>query len=239
MEYRKNKKKLLLVCDESVDFADVKHHFSREDYFVYHAASGKEALEFSTSVCPDLIVIAGTLHDMDADKVIKEIRTWSVCPIVVMVYNYVASEQVKLLYAGADDYITSTAEEQVINARLYAVMRRSVATGAYKPYKAKQLEINFEKRKILVNGTEIHVSPVEYKILECLAENSGNVVTYQMLLNKIWGPYVGNDSKILRVNMANIRKKIEPKQAEPEYIFTVTRVGYRMIENENAVEVYN
>lgn len=233
MEYRKNKIKLLMVYDDLTDFDGVRRYFSNNDYIIYRASCGREALALSTSMCPDVIVMASRLRDMDSDRIVKKLRSWSDCTVIVMSNAYSVSEEVKLIYAGADDYISISQEEQVINARIYAALRRSLSSGAYKPYRAKQLEIDFNKRQIMFEGHEVHVSPVEYKILECLASNSGNVVTYQMLLNKIWGPYMENDSKILRVNMANIRKKIEPKATAPEYIFTVTRVGYRMLENEN------
>lgn len=233
MEYRKNKMKLLFAYDDLVDFSDLKQYFANEKYHIYKALCGKEVLEQSASVCPDIIVMASKFKDIEGDRIIKKIRSWSDCPIVVMTNSYSVSEEVKLTYAGADSYISVSEDEQIISSRIFAVVRR-LSSGAYKPYRAKHLEIDFNKRKIMFRGREIHMSPVEYKILECLASNSGNVVTYQMLLNKIWGPYMENDSKILRVNMANIRKKIEPKSTEPEYILTVTRVGYRMLENENS-----
>lgn len=237
MKYRKNKIKLLMVYDDLTDFDEVRRYFSLADYFIYKASCGNEALELSASVCPDIIVMSSRLKDADCGKIIQRIRCWSDCPIVVMADACSVSEEVKLIYAGADDYIAISQEEQVIRARIYALLRRDLSTVAYKPYRAKQLEIDFNKRQIMFEGHEIHMSPVEYKILECLASNSGNVVTYKMLLNKIWGPYMENDSKILRVNMANIRKKIETKATSPEYIFTVTRVGYRMIENENNLNI--
>lgn len=233
MEYRKNKIKLLLACNDNTDCANIKNLFSRDNYYLHKAACGKEIIELGASLCPELIVIAGSFSDMSTDQILTSLRSWSNSLIIIMEKEYSSSSQVKCLYAGADDYMTINEEEQIINARIHALMRRAINSSAYKPYRAKQLVIDFEKRKILFNGNEVHMSPVEYKILECLAADSGSVVTYQQLINKIWGPYMENDSKILRVNMANIRKKIEPKHDEPEYIFTVSRVGYRMLENEN------
>ena len=99
-------------------------------------------------------------------------------------------------------------------------------------YEAGNLKVDFTKRQVLLGGTEVHFSPVEYRIIESLALNSGTVVTYQMLLEKIWGPYAEQNSRILRVNMTNIRKKIESSPLEPEYITTIPRVGYRMLESQ-------
>lgn len=101
-------------------------------------------------------------------------------------------------------------------------------------YQAGDLKIDFSRRQVSLAGEEIHFSPVEYRILECLALNSGTVVTYQMLLEKIWGPYASSGSRILRVNMTNIRKKIEKIPMDPTYITTIPRVGYRMLESQTA-----
>ena len=117
-------------------------------------------------------------------------------------------------------------------ARIFSALRRRISAGAHTYYEAGNLKVDFTKRQVLLGGTEVHFSPVEYRIIESLALNSGTVVTYQMLLEKIWGPYAEQNSRILRVNMTNIRKKIESSPLEPEYITTVPRVGYRMLESQ-------
>jgi len=96
------------------------------------------------------------------------------------------------------------------------------------------LEINFEKRLIYLKGEQIHLTQIEYQLLTLLAENSGKVLTYNQIMSAIWGPYVDNNNQILRVNMANIRRKIETNPAQPQYVFTEIGIGYRMLENENA-----
>ena len=101
-----------------------------------------------------------------------------------------------------------------------------------KEYRAKDLRVDFDKRRITLDGNEVHLTRVEYKIVSILAQNSGRVITYDALINEIWGPYAGDNNRILRVNMANIRRKLEKNPAEPEYIFTELGVGYRMLEDE-------
>ena len=101
-----------------------------------------------------------------------------------------------------------------------------------KPYHAKDLTIDFLKRKIILRDEELHLTPIEYKIVAYLAQNSGKVMTYSTIMNSVWGPYAESDNKILRVNMANIRRKLELNPAEPAYIFTEVGVGYRMLEDD-------
>ena len=122
--------------------------------------------------------------------------------------------------------------EQELAARIYTALRRRIPGGQGSFYQAGDLKIDFSRRQVSLAGEEIHFSPVEYRILECLALNSGTVVTYQMLLEKIWGPYASSGSRILRVNMTNIRKKIEKIPMDPTYITTIPRVGYRMLESQ-------
>ena len=102
-----------------------------------------------------------------------------------------------------------------------------------RPYSARGLVVDFGKRLVTVEGKEIHLTRVEYKIVSMLAQNSGKVITYSSLIEQVWGPYADDNNRILRVNMANIRRKIEKNPGEPEYIFTEPGVGYRMIEDEN------
>jgi two-component system KDP operon response regulator KdpE len=125
--------------------------------------------------------------------------------------------------------------EKELAARIFSALRRRISTGAHTYYEAGNLKVDFTKRQVLLGGMEIHFSPVEYRIIESLALNAGTVVTYQMLLEKIWGPYAEQNSRILRVNMTNIRKKIERSPLEPEYITTIPRVGYRMLESQTSV----
>ena len=102
-----------------------------------------------------------------------------------------------------------------------------------RPYRCGEMILDFSKRLLTIDGKEVHLTPIEYKIVACLAQNSGKVITYSSLLSSVWGPYADGDNKILRVNMANIRRKIEKDPAQPKYIFTEVGVGYRMAEDED------
>jgi two-component system KDP operon response regulator KdpE len=158
-------------------------------------------------------------------------------PIIVISARIQEKEKVEALDAGADDYITKPFGTSELLARIRTALRHSnkIATQDHittRPYRAKDLKVDFEKRRTTLKGEEIHLTRVEYKIVSYLAKNSGKVITYDALINEIWGPYAGDNNRILRFNMANIRRKIEKNPGEPEYIFTELGVGYRMIEDE-------
>ena len=146
-------------------------------------------------------------------------------------------DKVHALDAGADDYLTKPFGIPELLARIRTSLRHSNKINGSNglpphPYRAKGLEIDFLKRSIAVNGQAIHLTPIEYKIVAFLAQNSGKVMTYSAVMNNVWGPYSESDNKILRVNRANIRRKLERNPAQPVYIFTEVGVGYRMADDE-------
>lgn len=225
--------KILLIDEDESIFYLLRRMAQGENYRVYVAKSGKQGMEMSTSFCPDLILMDIQLCDVDGITLIDQLREWTDCPIIVLSGQNSYADKVEALYAGADDYIVKPFHEQELKARIYAALRRRIQNGQGTCYQAEGLKIDFSKRQVTVAGRDVHFSPVEYRILECLALNSGTVVTYQMLLEKIWGPYANSGSRILRVNMTNIRKKIEKVPMKPTYITTIPRVGYRMLESQN------
>ena len=212
--------KILLIDEDESIFYLIRRVLLRENYRLYTSTSGRSGMEMSTSICPDLILMDTQLSDMDGIGLIQWFREWTDCPILVVSGQTGYMDKVNALYAGADDYIVKPFHEQELAARIYTALRRRIPGGQGSFYQAGDLKIHF--------------SPVEYRILECLALNSGTVVTYQMLLEKIWGPYASSGSRILRVNMTNIRKKIEKIPMDPTYITTIPRVGYRMLESQTA-----
>lgn len=223
---------LLIDGDESSSYL-VRRMLQRENYRIYYAKSGKQGMEMSTGFCPDLILMDTRLCDMDGIELIEQLREWTDCPLIVISEKSSSVDKAQALYAGADDCVGKPFHEQELKARIFAALRRRIPNGAGALYQAQGLKIDFSRRQVTVSGEDVHFSPVEYRILECLAINSGTVVTYQMLQEKIWGPYADSGSRILRVNMTNIRKKIEKTPMEPSYIITIPRVGYRMLESQS------
>lgn len=228
---------VLIVEDEKSISDFIFKILSSHDYRVKCASTGKEALSLASSLCPDIILLDMGLPDIDGMEVIQKIRLWSGCPIIVISARTQEDDKVHALDAGADDYLTKPFGTSELLARIRTSLRHSNKSNSENglpqhPYRAKGLEIDFFKRNITVNGQSIHLTPIEYKIVAFLAQNSGKVMTYSAVMNNVWGPYAESDNKILRVNMANIRRKLERNPAQPVYIFTEVGVGYRMAEDE-------
>ena len=209
----------------------------RQDYRVLYADNGQQGLEIIRSQCPDIILLDLGLPDMNGSEIIRDARTWTSTPIIVISARTAEHEKVTALDLGADDYITKPFGTSELLARIRASLRhsnrlRTDSTHYLRPYRHGKMILDFSKRLLTINGQDIHLTPIEYKIVAYLAQNSGKVITYATLLSNVWGPYADSDNKILRVNMANIRRKIEDDPAQPKYIFTEVGVGYRMAEDE-------
>ena len=229
----------VLVIEDEKSICDfIAKTLNASDYKAVTAGSGKEGLAILTSALPDLVLLDLGLPDMDGIDIIKQTREWSSLPIIVISARVQEREKVAALDAGADDYITKPFGTDKLLARIRTAIRHSNKivddkVNSTRPYSARGLVVDFGKRLVTVEGKEIHLTRVEYKIVSMLAQNSGKVITYSSLIEQVWGPYADDNNRILRVNMANIRRKIEKNPGEPEYIFTELGVGYRMIEDEN------
>lgn len=198
--------------------------------------TGEQGVQCAESYCPDVILLDLGLPDIDGMKVLEEIRQWTVTPIIIISARNNEEEKVRALDSGADDYITKPFGNQEMLARIRTALRHrrqpmESSTGV-PAYKAGDLKIDFDKRRVFLAGKEIRLTQIEYKLVSMLAENAGRVITYEAIIRDIWGPHADTNNQILRVNMANIRRKIEENPAVPQYIFTEVGVGYRMLENE-------
>lgn len=232
-----HKLSILLVEDEKNICDFISTSLSAQDYRISTAHTGKEALPIITSQCPDLILLDLGLPDMDGMEIIRQVRTWSSVPIIVLSARTQEQEKVRALDLGADDYLTKPIGTSELLARIRTALRHSnrlnTDSPLYKrPFHAKGLTIDFEKHLVSVDGKDVHLTQIEFKIISLLAQNSGRVMTYDTIISNIWGPYTDDDNSILRVNMAHIRRKLEQNPAEPQYVFTEIGIGYRMIEDE-------
>ena len=232
-------KNILIIEDEKKIRRYLQLELEHEKYSVDTAQDGEEGIEKFKNNFYDIILLDLGLPDMDGLDVISSVRSWSLCPIIVLSARTTDNDKVSSLDLGADDYITKPFSTNELLARIRTSLRHSnrVVTNdsvSEKPYAALGLKIDFMKRIITRDGEPIHLTPVEYKIVAYIAKNSGKVITYSSILKNVWGPNMDeNDNKILRVNMANIRRKIEPNPAEPTYILTELGVGYRMLEDSS------
>lgn len=232
-----HKLSIVLVEDEKNICDVISISLSAQDYRISTAHTGKEALPIITSQCPDLILLDLGLPDMDGMEIIRQVRTWSSVPIIVLSARTQEQEKVRALDLGADDYLTKPIGTSELLARIRTALRHSnrlnTDSPLYKrPFHARGLTIDFEKHLVSVDGKDVHLTQIEFKIISLLAQNSGRVMTYDTIISNIWGPYADDDNSILRVNMAHIRRKLEQNPAEPQYVFTEIGIGYRMIEDE-------
>ena len=229
----------ILVIEDEKSICDfITKTLNAQNYKTTSAHTGKDGLAILTSALPDLVLLDLGLPDMDGLDIIQQTRRWSSLPIIVISARTQEREKVAALDAGADDYITKPFGTDELLARIRTAIRHSnkIMTDSMnnnRPYSAKGLTVDFDKRLVTVDGNEIHLTRVEYKIVSMLAKNSGKVITYSSLIDQVWGPYADDNNRILRVNMANIRRKLEKNPGEPVYIFTELGIGYIMIEDEN------
>lgn len=229
----KNKATILIVEDEAAISNFITAVLNSNDYAVIRSNNGKEAISSTAGFSPDLILLDLGLPDIDGLEVLKQIRQWSDVPIIVVSARTNEKEKVEALDLGADDYITKPFGTSELLARVRTAIRHNMTANHQLIAESKvtigEFQIDFSKRYVAVDQKEIHLTPIEYKIVQLLAKNQGKVLTLDYLSKEIWGPYTF-ENNALRVNMANIRRKIEKNPAEPHYILTEVGVGYRMKE---------
>jgi len=231
-------KPLVLIIEDEVAISSfINAILISNDYKVIHAKSGKEGLSMAMSYSPDIILLDLGLPDMDGIEVLKSIRLWSNIPVLVVTARGHEREKVEAFDIGADDYIVKPFGTSELLARIRTALRHSAQTLGKltentQKLKVGELEIDYNKRFVYINEKNVHLTPLEYKILVLLSKNLGKVLTHDYIIKEVWGLYAG-DSHTLRVNMANIRRKIEVNPGEPKYILTEMGVGYRMVEELN------
>jgi len=186
----------------------------------------------AASHMPDLILLDLGLPDIDGVEILKQFRAWSEIPIIIVSARGHEREKVEALDLGADDYVTKPFGTHELLARIRTALRHSKKADAGPPvsvFSIGDLRLDYERRTVSLTDKEIHLTPIEYKILVLLSRHAGRVLTHDFIIRQVWGPYA-NENQTLRVNMANIRRKLERNPAAPRYIITEVGVGYRMAE---------
>ena len=228
----------ILICDDEKEILElIELYLGKEGYSVVKASDGQEAIEkVKNDTNFDLAIVDIMMPRVDGYKVIKEIRKLYNIPIIMLSAKNQDSDKILGLDLGADDYITKPFGTAELLARLRTALRHSQTThlssSTIHTFRNNELKMDFNRRLIMIKDEEIHLTQVEYKIVSLLAKNAGKVMTYDAIITNIWGPYADTNNRILRVNMANIRRKMETNPAEPKYIFTEIGIGYRMIEED-------
>lgn len=230
------REKILVVEDEKSIAHFISTVLNNNGYEAMRARTGREALAMVSSHCPDLIILDLGLPDMDGMELLKNIRSWSGLPIVVVSARSHERDKVAALDAGADDYLTKPFGTAELLARVRTAIRHTRTVSGNSEialqgtYSVGDLVVDFNKHQALVRGENVKLTLSEFRIVSLLAKHAGKVLTYDFIMKELWGPRAGGDNQILRVNMANIRRKIEDNPAEPKYLFTEVGVGYRIAE---------
>ena len=230
-----NKYYVLVVEDEKNIRNFMQTILTSNGYAVLTARTGEEALMMVSSHCPDLVLLDLGLPDLDGQIFIQKVRSWSPVPILVVSARTHERDKVTSLDLGADDYITKPFGTSELLARVRAALRHAAQHSAGQraaAYACGGLLVDWERRRVILDGQDVHLTQNEYKIVTLLAQNAGKVLTYDQIIRHVWGPNIAGDNRILRVNMANIRRKLEKKPAEPQYLFTEIGVGYRVAEGD-------
>ena len=232
------REKILVIEDEKSISHFISAILNNNGYEALQATTGSEALSMISSHCPDLIILDLGLPDMDGMEILRHLREWSSLPVVVVSARSHEKDKVSALDLGADDYLTKPFGTAELLARVRAAIRHTRTTSnnseiAQKgTYTGGDLTIDYNRHQALVRGENVKLTLSEFRIVALLGKHAGKVLTYDFIIKELWGPRAGGNNQILRVNMANIRRKIEKNPAEPEYLFTEMGVGYRLAEND-------
>jgi len=229
-----NKPYILVVEDDKPIRNFITASLGAQGFNYIETEKGNEAIALSMSYNPDLIILDLGLPDIDGIEVVAKIREWSKTPIIIVSARENERQKIEALDKGADDYLTKPFGIGELLARIRVSLRHRTTNQAESEnmdtFKVKDLIVDFNKRRVIINNEEMHLTPIEYKIIALLCKYSGKVLTHNFIIHDIWGSAIGNETQSLRVFMASLRRKIEKNPAQPEYIYTEVGVGYRLID---------
>lgn len=231
------KPKILIVEDDSAIRNLISTTVESVEYEYYVAKTGKEAISIAATKSPDIVLLDLGLPDMEGVDIINKIRSWSNMAIIVISARSEDKDKIEALDAGADDYLTKPFSVDELLARLRSTARRISFINEGNSVESSEfinggLIVDYVSGLVMLNDEELHLTPIEYKLICILAKNVGKVLTHQYLTKEIWGSVWESDVSSLRVYMATLRKKIESDRSKPMYIQTHVGVGYRMIRVE-------
>lgn len=220
---------ILLIEDEPEIRRFLRTALPAHGFRLYEAAAGKEGLAEAQSRNPDLILLDLGLPDYDGVDIIKQIREWTATPIIILSARDQEQMKVAALDLGADDYVTKPFGLEELLARIRTALRHAVPPSAEESlYAFGTVRVDLGRRRVFVSDREVHLTPIEYKLLTTLIRHAGKVVTHRQLLKEVWGPLHVDEGHYLRVYMRQLRNKLEPQPANPRYLLTELGVGYRL-----------
>lgn len=226
-------RRILIVDDEPDIRRFLRASLKLYQYEILEAATGKDAIQMVDDHRPDLIILDLGLPDLDGVEVTRQVRQTSHIPIIILSVRNSENEKIEVLDAGAEDYLTKPFGMGELLARVRVVLRRSEPQGNNRVLTFRDLRLDLPGHKVTLRGNEISLTPTEFDILTVLMQNAGVVVTHHQLIQQVWGPAYEEDSgRLIRVNISNLRRKIETDPNRPGYILTELGVGYRFSDNE-------
>ena len=220
---------ILVIEDEQPIRRFLRASLTAEGYQIQEADTGEQGMRLARQQPPDLVILDLGLPDIDGQEVLRSLREWLTTPIVVLSARGQESQKVNALDHGADDYVTKPFGVAELLARLRTALRHAAGGGEGSPvFNVGELQVDLAARRVVVGGEEVHLTPLEYKLLAALIKHAGKVLTHRYLLQEVWGPGHAEETHYLRVFMASLRRKLEADPARPRYLLTEPAVGYRL-----------
>jgi two-component system, OmpR family, KDP operon response regulator KdpE len=222
---------ILLIEDDPHIRRFLRASLVTQGYDLLEAGTGREGLALAASRVPDVVLLDLGLPDMEGMEVIHQLRTWSSVPIIILSARGQERDKVANLDAGADDYLTKPFGVGELLARMRVALRKSMPAEEGQQevrYSLGNIQVDFERRLVLRGQEEVHLTPIEYKLLAVLLKHRGKVVTHRQLLKEVWGPSYVEQNPYLRIFILNLRRKLEDDPTRPQYLLTEPGVGYRL-----------
>jgi two-component system, OmpR family, KDP operon response regulator KdpE len=230
---------ILLIEDEPPMRKLLRAFLSGAGYRTCEAANGHQAIQLAAQRPPDLVILDLGLPDMDGQDVLQTLREWLSAPIIILSIRSQDVQKITALDHGADDYLTKPFSTGELLARIRVALRNAVRRdgGLDVPiYESGDLRVDLAARQVFVRDEEVHLTPIEYKLLTTLIQHCGRVLTHQYLFKEVWGPREEQRTQLLRVFMAGLRRKIEADPAQPKHLLTEQGVGYRLAVDRSAIK---
>jgi two-component system, OmpR family, KDP operon response regulator KdpE len=225
-----DKPRILLIEDELAIRKLLRVTLTHHQFDCIESETGQDGLARAAEYVPDVVVLDLGLPDLDGLEVIRRLRDWSRAPIIVLTARGQEGDKVAALDAGADDYVTKPFSVQELLARIRVALRHASTTTTGEgnsTFSIGDLRVDLLHRRVFSGGKEVHLTPIEYRLLTTLVKHAGKVLTHQQLLKEVWGPGTPQETHYLRVYMAQLRRKLEVNSADPTYLLTEPGVGYR------------
>ena len=222
---------ILLIEDDPQIRRFLRASLVTQGYDLIEAGTGREGLALAAARVPEVVLLDLGLPDMEGLEVIKQLRSWSNVPIIILSARGQERDKVANLDAGADDYLTKPFGVGELLARIRVALRKVMPAEEDKqevPYSLGDIKVDFERRLVFRGQEEVHLTPIEYKLLSVLLKHRGKVVTHRQLLKEVWGPSYVEQNPYLRIFILNLRRKLEDDPTRPHYLLTEPGVGYRL-----------